>query len=207
MLHFRQAFGMVVGVGGHFRHLRFPACRVRMAHHGGFPGEGVDGGCHVVPAQQVALHGLRQAALHVVAVHQTDVTVTPLGLHPCAREVSRRVSLLREGGQVGEALKGSEGIRVVVVCPLHFGTAQRQCTGIARFAHTVAAPAEGSRHYGLFQAGKSRIRALPLYAQPSELVVEVEGIASGGLLEARLREDHPVAPVSVVSGEFFSGTS
>lgn len=206
MFHFRQAFCMVVSIVSYLRECGLPAYRVRMARHGGFPGEGVDGGHHVVSAQQVALHGLRQAAFHVVAVHQTDVIITTLGLHPCAREVSRRVSLLREGGQGGEALKRSEGIRVVVVCQLHFGTAQRQGTGIARFAHTVAAPAEGSRHYGLFQAGKSRIRALPLYAQPSELVVELEGIAPGGLLEARLREDHPVALVSVVAGEFLSGT-
>ena len=54
VLHLRQALRVVVGVLGDLRECGFPAGRMRMAHHGGLAGEGIDGGGHVVPAQQVA---------------------------------------------------------------------------------------------------------------------------------------------------------
>ena len=206
MLHLRQPFGVIIGVLSYLRECGLPAGRVRMAHHGGLAREGIDGGGHVVTAQQVALHGLRQAALHVVAVHQADVTVTLLGLHPCAREVTRRVGLSRKGGQGGETGQGSEGIGVVIVRQLHFGRAQRQGTGIARAAHAVAAPAEGGRHHGLRRRYGIGLRTFALHAKPAERVIEVERIAPCGLLHARLREDHAVAPVAVVAGEVLSGT-
>ena len=128
VLHLRQPLRVVVGVLGDLRKCGFPACRMRMAHHGRLAREGVDRRRHVVPAQQVALHSLRHAALHVVAVHQVDIAIAPFGTQACARKVARRVGLSQKGGQRRETNQGNVGIGVIVVYKLYFSTSSSEVT-------------------------------------------------------------------------------
>ena len=77
MLYLNQSVFVVVRVGVHLRYTALPAGRMRMGHGLRLSRESIACGGHLVPVQQVTLHGLGHLSLDVIVI-------SPVQLGRCA---------------------------------------------------------------------------------------------------------------------------
>ena len=72
MLYLNQSVFVVVRVGVHLRYTALPACRMRVGHGLRLSRESIAGGGHLVPVQQVTLHGLGYLSLDVIVISRVQ---------------------------------------------------------------------------------------------------------------------------------------
>ena len=73
MLYLGQAVFRIVGIGVGFCHAALPAGRMRVGHGLRLSRESIAGGSHLVPVQQITLHGLDHLSLDVIVISRVQL--------------------------------------------------------------------------------------------------------------------------------------
>ncbi|WP_366049824.1 hypothetical protein [uncultured Bacteroides sp.] len=172
MLDLGESVRMVIAVSVCFRPAVLPACRVRMRHRQRLVRKGIDRGCHVVAAQNIALHGLHLASLYVVVMGDIKLITAARYRYNAAGQFPLAVARGVKGElSGGEARTAHKAVVVVVVLYVYHRVGRGILPG-----------------------------AFPLLCQPSESVVQVVRPLGSALraLVAVLREgQHPGSVVRI----------
>ena len=176
MLYLNQSVFVVVRVGVHLRYTALPACRMRVGHGLRLSRESIAGGGHLVPVQQVTLHGLGYLSLDVIVISRVQPGRCAEYGDFTAGQVAFSVSRI-VGGEVA-VVKARLVTEVIVVIIVLYPN------GLGVLVLSVA---------------------FTLFGQPVQVVILVVSPTVLGVLVAVLREDHPVGCVIVISGRSRTG--
>ena len=178
MLYLGQAVFRIVGIGVGFCHAALPAGRMRVGHGLRLSRESIAGGSHLVPVQQITLHGLDHLSLDVIVISRVQ-------LGRCAEYGDFAA------GQVTFSVSRIVGREVAVVK--------------ARLITEIVVVIIVLHSDGLACGRGTALRAFALFGQPVQVVILVVSPTILDVLVSVLREDYPVGYVIVISGRSRTG--